>query len=268
MTKNHLWTTIDPSITGTLLEILGVCPIKLVYLGDNRFGRLWPKLILTAAVSTLQTNVQPVFPKADAQPLVNIPAPYTLEELGTGCTLLTMQENPDQSSQMSKISQNLCNLNLQEPSVKTNVQPTELVFKNSPAASFELVETVNLSNLAMLDWDKMPACTVELVHIKYTPTLKLPTLQTIQDLKALDQYFTRSKSKPYKQRQGRRPRSASTDIQYNESTLLNDTDTNPKHKWAKTTPPVDDPTPSRVCAQTSTTSTPALCLPLLNVENR
>ena len=44
VTKNHPWTTIDPSVTGTVLEILGVGPVKLVYLGDNRFGRLWPKL--------------------------------------------------------------------------------------------------------------------------------------------------------------------------------------------------------------------------------
>ena len=60
----------------------------------------------------------------------------------------------------------------------------------------ELVESVNLSNLAILDQIKTPPCRVELVWIKFTPTVKLPTLQTTQDLLALGDYFTRSKTKP------------------------------------------------------------------------
>ena len=60
----------------------------------------------------------------------------------------------------------------------------------------ELVESVNLSNLAILDQIKTPPCRVELVQIKFTLTVKLPTLQTTQDLLALGDYFTRSKTKP------------------------------------------------------------------------
>ena len=60
-----------------------MCPVKLVFLGDNRLGRLWPKLQLTAPVLKLQTNVQPVFPEADVQPLVTMPSLPTLEELDT-----------------------------------------------------------------------------------------------------------------------------------------------------------------------------------------
>ena len=67
----------------------------------------------------------------------------------------------------------------------------------------ELVESVNLANLSVLDQIKTPPCRVELVRIKFTPTVKLPTLQTSQDLIALGEYFTRSKSKPQKHRQGR-----------------------------------------------------------------
>ena len=35
--KNHPWTTVDASVKGTVLEVLNLCPVKLVFLGDNRF---------------------------------------------------------------------------------------------------------------------------------------------------------------------------------------------------------------------------------------
>ena len=53
----------------------------------------------------------------------------------------------------------------------------------------ELVESVNLSNLAILDQIKTPPCRVELVWIKFTPTVKLPTLQTTQRLTCLGGLF-------------------------------------------------------------------------------
>ena len=46
----------------------------------------------------------------------------------------------------------------------------------------ELVETVNLDNLPNLNPIEIPPCRVELVWIKLTPRVKLPTLQTCQDL--------------------------------------------------------------------------------------
>ena len=242
--KNCPWTTVDASVKGTVLEVLNLCPVKLVFLGDNRFGRLWPKLKPSMNVSTPQTSFQPVFP--DAQLLVNIPAPPTLAKLETAETLLTMQENQGKLPQQTETPQSVGMLDLQEPSVKTFKQPTELVLENPPVTtdeqcdleytdamdkivnhvdvSFtepgcwlkfrdsmdlitgrisELVETVNLSNLMILDQIKTPPCRVELVRIKFTPTLKLPTLQTSQDLITLGEYFTRSKSKPQKHRQCR-----------------------------------------------------------------
>ena len=62
VTKNRPWTTVDASVNGTVMEILRLCPVKLVYLSDNNFGRLWPKLIPSKDVSTNQTNTIPVFP--------------------------------------------------------------------------------------------------------------------------------------------------------------------------------------------------------------
>ena len=62
----------------------------------------------------------------------------------------------------------------------------------------ELVETVNLANLFVMDQIEISPCRVELLQMKFTPTVKLPTLQTNQDLIALGEHFTRSKVKPKK----------------------------------------------------------------------
>ena len=82
----------------------------------------------------------------------------------------------------------------------------------------DLVETVNLTNLSAMDQIEIAPCRVELVWIKSTPTVKLPTLQTSQDFIALGEYFTRSKLKPKKRQKNRRPHNASTNIDYNEDT--------------------------------------------------
>ena len=251
VTKHRPWTTIDSSIRGTALEILHLCPVKLVFLGDNRYGRLWLKIVPTQPVSKHQTGLLPIFP--DAQPILQEPAPPSLTELETAEMLLTMQDAQPSVNTL---------LELQEPTVSIVNQTSELILEsplittdnqdqvdlhdamdkvtNHEDVSFsepnnwlrfrdcmdlvtgrvsELVESVNLSNLAILDQIKTPPCRVELVWIKFTPTVKLPTLQTTQDLLALGDYFTRLKTKPKKHRRGRRPRSASTDIDYKESHL-------------------------------------------------
>ena len=90
VTKNRPWTTVDASVCGTDMEILHLCPVKLLYLGENRFGRLWRKLRRDPLVSTNQTT-QPAFPDVMPLPVISIPAPPTIEELETAETLLTMQ---------------------------------------------------------------------------------------------------------------------------------------------------------------------------------
>ena len=293
VTKHCPWTTIDSSVQGTALEILHLCPVKYVFLGDNRYGRLWRKIVPTQPVSTHQTELLPVFP--DAQPILQEPAPPSLIELETAEMLLTIQ---DAQPSVNTI------LELQELTVSTVNQTSELILESPPITtdnqdqvdlhdamdkvtnhedvSFtepnnwlkfcdcmdlvtwrvsELVESVNLSNLAILDQIKTPPCRVGLVWIKFTLTVKLPTLQTTQDLLALGDYFTRSKTKPKKHRRGRRLRSASTDIDYKEITPSSDTDKKQKPKRTRITLPADSPTASQVQAQMTSTGIPSVRLP-------
>ena len=240
---------VDASVNGTVMEILRLCPVKLVYLGNNNFGRLWPKLIPSKDVSTNQTNTIPVFP--DSQPLVTIPAPPTLAELETTQALVMLQKHvSDEPTTMPVPNMNLGNneLLLQEPNVLPVLEITDFPLDTPPWVEAEplialtdamdkivehtdishpephhwmksrdcmdiitgriseLVDTVNLSNLPVFECIKIKPCIIELVRIKNIPTVKLLSLQTKEDLLTLGQYFTRSKLRPKKSRQSRKPR--------------------------------------------------------------
>ena len=130
----------------------------------------------------------------------------------------------------------------------------------------DLVDVVNLTNLARWDSNKIKPCRVELVLINPTPTVKLPTLQMRQDLVDLGEYFTRSKYKPKKLRQGWRPRRANTNVDYDEGTSSSDQKNKKKPKRSKTTLPADGPTASRVHAQNSMTGTPTVHLPPVEMD--
>ena len=43
VTKNRPWTTIDSSYHSTLEDIMKICHVNLLYLGNNKFGRLWKR---------------------------------------------------------------------------------------------------------------------------------------------------------------------------------------------------------------------------------
>ena len=122
----------------------------------------------------------------------------------------------------------------------------------------DLVETVNLTNLSAMDQIEIAPCRVELVWIKFTLMVKIPTLQTSQDLIALGEYFTRSKLKPKKHRKNRWPRNASTNIDYNEDTPSSGADKKPKRKRPNNKLPADGPSASRVGAQLTSTGIPAV----------
>ena len=219
VTKHRPWTTVDASVQGTPLEILHLCPVKIVFLGDNRYGRLWCKLQPTQCVSTYQTALLPVFP--DTQLMETVTAPPSQTELETAKTLLTMQSIQPTVTDQSDHTTSKAALELQEPTVTTVSQTAELVIDipnvpienqyganlfdamhkvvNHEDVSFaeppnwlkfrdcmdlitgrvsELVETVNLANLFVMDQIEITPCRVELVRIKPTPTIKLPTLPT------------------------------------------------------------------------------------------
>ena len=320
VTKHRPWTTIDPSVQGTIMDILQLCPVKLIFLGKNRFGRLWRKITPTPFVSTNQTggfSTLPVFP--EAEPVVQLPAPPTLEELETAETLVKMQ-----STGTDDLDVNM-EIQLQEPTIVNIAGPCELNLEYLPAESVvdtnacyydamdkivdhedisfndpqnwlkqsdcmdiitgrihEFVDIVTLSNTTLFERLTTPPrkivkdthtketatrpCFVELYRIRSTPVVKLPTLQTYQDLLALGDYFTRSKTKPKLVRKGRRPRTASTNIAYEECASSSDDPSSKIKKKSKPSPPANGPTTSRVHSQNQQTIKPTIRLPPVTVD--
>ena len=302
------------------MDILQLCPVKLVFLGENRFGRLWRKITPTPLVSTYQTEAHstlPVFP--EVKPIVQLPAPPTLTELETAETLLKMQNTGTDDLDVNM------EIQLQEPTIANTVQPCELSLEYLPMESsvatnacyydamdkivdhedisfndpqhwltqsdcmdiitgriHDFVDIVTLSNTTVfeklttppckVDGDNCtkeittPPCIVELYRIKTTPVVKLPTLQTNQDLIAVGNYFTRSKTKPKLVRKGRRPRSASTNIAYEESASSSDDPSIKTKKKSKPSPPAHGPTASRVLSQNQQTIKPTIRLPPVTVD--
>ena len=132
----------------------------------------------------------------------------------------------------------------------------------------DFVDLITLDKLFTGDSNKTKPCRVELVRLKYTPTVKLPTLQTKQDLLELGEYFTQSKNKPKKPRKNRRPRSTHIDVNYEESASSGD-QSKIKQRSSnrnKSAPQADGPTAARVHAQKTTTQSPPVCLPALEVD--
>ena len=320
VTKHRLWTTVDPSVQWTTMEILQLCPVKLVYLGENRFGRLWRKITPAPPVSTYQTegcSTFPVFP--EAEPVIQLPAPPTLAELETAETLVKMQSTGTDDCDVN------AEIQLQEPTIANIVQACELNLDYLPVESavdinacyydamdkivnhedisfnepenwlkqsdcmdiitgriHDFVDNVTLSNTTLFERLATPPrkiakytrtkkiatrpCFVELYRIRSTPVVKLPTLQTNQDLLALGDYFTRSKTKPKLVRKGRRPRTASTNIAYEECALSSDDPISKLQKKSKPSPPANGPTTSRVHSQNQQTIKPTIRLPPVTVD--
>ena len=292
VTKNRPWTMVDSSVNGSEMEILRLCPVKLVYLSDNNFGRLWPKLIPSKDVSTNQTNTVPIF--LDSQPLVTIPAPPTLAELEAAQALVMLQKH---------IGDEPNELMLQEPNVLPVPETTyfspegPLWVEAEPLVALtdamdkivehtdishpepyhwmksrdcmdivtgrisELVDTVNLSNLPVIECIKIKPCIVELVRIKKILTVKLPSLQTEEDLLTLRQYFVRSKLRPRKSRQSRKPRSVSSNIDYEEKSQPSDSEKKPKNRQLRPKPPAHGLSESRIRSQSAPTVQPSVRLP-------
>ena len=131
----------------------------------------------------------------------------------------------------------------------------------------DVVDFVNFENIAQLvaenvQQTEIKPCGVELVRIKPTPTVRLPSLQTTSDLLALNEYFTSSRIKPKPKRKNRHPQHVSTDINYAEIGIQSDGEKKRRQSKSRTfSPPADGPSQSRIASQDNLTVAPYVHLP-------
>ena len=107
ITSTKPWSTVHPDVVlKDIHRLLDVCGVKLLYLGNNKFGRLRrrPQNYDTSVMVNL-----PVFPGTETP---------CIQEMETACSLLLMnaQETDNQETGIEK-------LELQEPTVTYNVLP-------------------------------------------------------------------------------------------------------------------------------------------------
>ena len=80
ITKSKLWTTITADFQGTEWDVLEISTIKLLYMGANRFGRIWRKAVPD----------QPSFygQNFNCQPMLLVNSVPSNTDVETACTLV------------------------------------------------------------------------------------------------------------------------------------------------------------------------------------
>ena len=91
VTKSKPWTTVSNTFQGTDIDMLKLCQVKLVYLGNHKYGKLIPKEFIgqSSYVSpsyNVASMIQPIQPPPQPTPKV----PMLVRELETANTLLDL----------------------------------------------------------------------------------------------------------------------------------------------------------------------------------
>ena len=127
VTGSKPWTTIHPNVIGTELEMLDLCLVKLIHLGQYMFGWLVPKLYQALVPAPLPLNTmiggtssqvhgdEPT-QETDGQtsvPPLALPTPY--DELETAHTLADMTVQTDHQIQIQELVPSLLSTPLDFP---------------------------------------------------------------------------------------------------------------------------------------------------------
>ena len=94
VTKSKPWTTVANTFQGTDIDVLKLCQIKLIYLGNNRYGKLIPKdYIGQSSYVTPNYNI-PSMTQGPAPPSTKkSQVPTLVQELETANALLDVHES-------------------------------------------------------------------------------------------------------------------------------------------------------------------------------
>ena len=266
ITKNRPWTTIDPSYNGTLDDIMDLCQVNLVYLGNKTFGRLFKKQSVQQP-SHVGTNynysawlIQP-----DPPNTIELETAHTLLDLGTSLPpphehmsgpVLECPASTDADDAMDKIVGKL-DCSVGKPLSRPDCMDLLIRAESPPCLD---VETPLEHNSEKPPQTKQPLDVETLTPPTKPCSIRVRRLESIlfeddaaDGAKPLltpslgpGEHFTRSKLKPKGCRTSRRPRIASKDKHYTEP-LLSDEE-KPAIKLKSTTPSLG-PSRTRMASQ-------------------
>ena len=296
LTRSKPWTTVSSTYRGTEMDVLKLCQIRLVYLGNDRFGRLFPK------GSTHQTSyVAPNFndPAMIQDPmrlqeietaetllqLQALPVTSTRTTLAVTATVRPQQEMPIEADAMDKIvgsyetahtgkvmlydamdsiiakeSTDVLQINVIPLTLNVETTSTSKDINTNP------IPVITDSNELNVETPRIKSC-----HVCVKPLEKIlfgdndePDHDPSSDLPT-GAHFTRSRSKKNPARVSRIPRKASEGKQYEEE--ADSVNEPPKKKRMKIMRNAPGPSTARVTAQKIKSSHPIRRLPPLPPKN-
>ena len=296
VTKSNPWTTVLNTFQGSDIDILKLCQVKLVYLGNDKYGRLIPKDFIGQS-SCVNPNfnaasmLQPVQPAAHPTPKV----PMLVRELKTANTLLDLHgidstetstvhvkpeitittiELPDDSDAMDKIV-GYCeepNLLRKHDALKSNDAMDQIVSTQPDDAQLNVlnVETVTSDtqigsvfvkqdvglNVETIKLKACHVCVRPLENILLEDRKQAPPMS----MRALPsgEHYTHSRTQKPVVRTSRIPRKASTGKQYKE---LSDTPSPKKRRPIPVKPSASGPSVTHISAQKTKSPYPTRRLP-------
>ena len=174
ITKLKLWTTVTPDFQGNEWDVLETSSIKLLYMGANRFGRIWKKAVPDQpSFYGPNFNYQPMLPDNSVPSTDDMETAYTLVQIGdnvpqymldTDVPNTPMFEGPEVSisdDAMDKIVGRL-NMCMWKPSKCVDAMDQIITSTKSMCVN---VETKTASKPKLMVNMETKRCTVKLVRL-------------------------------------------------------------------------------------------------------
>ena len=156
-TRTKPWTTVDSNVGKLdITELCMLCDVRLIYLGNNRFGELKCKPeILSPRPRLLPVKLESPKTQENSEQTALSPTKElvvgVLDASQSSCTLMTLPCSPTTSELES--SKNLLAM---KPDVETNVETREL-----PVVETSCVETPGLETQPILTTDNPPSLSMD-----------------------------------------------------------------------------------------------------------
>ena len=261
ITRSKLWTTVHPDYNGTEEDVLEISTIKLLYMGANRYGRIWKKAVPD----------QPSYygPNFHYQPMLTSTDVPSTDDVGTACTLVqigkTLTSYPIENNELDLPQFEGLEVTISDDAMDKVVGRLDVCSwkpLNSVDAMDQVITEIESKNvnvetnkavkLKIVVNVETKWCTVKLVRLdsivfdndtnKNEPAIKetLPVLLT----------DTRLHPRNRISRSTRHPQNASQNVLYTEGPDVTiQADTNQRNYMKNTKPPADGPSEYHVRAQ-------------------
>ena len=298
VTKSKPWTTVASTFQGTDIDVLKLCQVKLVYLGNHKYGKLVPKvyvgqsLYMTPNFNFTSMTQQPPLPPS----LPNTQAPTLVQELETANTLLDLHDSkntdPGQNESintmntaaplhllkktdaMDKIVGNCERTDYATHALKVPDAMDSIILNESESDNLagnvlnvEMVEQDTGTDLILgkqdttlnVETKKLKAC-----HVCIRPLENILFGEAKEDVPApindlpSGEHYTRSRTRKPVVRTGRMSRQASVGKQYEES---NESPSPKKRRPISAKPQSSGPSEARISAQHNKSPYPSRRLP-------